>query len=159
MEQGWWSPLPFFNSFGTGSESRSCYSGEETKRDWEKLSHWFVHDYPPSKCQSLHLNQGLSRLFSCPSLLPESCTWAGIQLWTASVVSSPSSTLGLVSPTTALPSRRPSSLGKGLPQVWSEPRKACSAHPHFSAPGYRQLCPEWQPALSLSLIISGMMES
>lgn len=87
---------------------------------------------PPRKCRSLHLSQGLYCSFSCPTLLPESCAGAGIQLWTASVVSSPSTTLGhpqLVSPTTALSSKRPSSLGKGLPQVWSEPRKACMPTP------------------------------
>lgn len=74
--------------------------------------------------------------FSRPALLPESPASAGIGLRTARVVS-PSSTLAhpqLVSPTTALPSGRLSSLGKGPPRVWSEPPKACGARPS-PAPG------------------------
>ena len=130
---------PFFNICGTGSESMSCHS-DDTKRDSERFSHSFVHGCPPwiparvqlpgskagqeNKC--LRVNRGVSHLFSCPALLPGSCTRAGIQLWTASVVSSPSSPLGhpqLVSPTTALPSRRPSSLGKGLHKSGVRPER------------------------------------
>lgn len=120
----------------------------------EKLSHTFIHGPFLSKWLA-------ADVFELRSFLP-CIPWELCKSWDSTLVVSYvllSATLShpqLVSPTNALPSGRVSLLERAGHK--SEPRKACCAHP-LSPAQHKLLCPDWQPALSILLIISGMMES
>lgn len=120
----------------------------------EKPSYTFIHRPPLSKWLAVNVFELRSFLPCIPWELCKS--WDSTLAVCCVLLSATLSHPQLVSPTSALPSRRVSSLERAGHK--SEPRKACCAHP-LSPVQHWLLCPDWQPALSILLIISGMMES